>query len=162
MSLLESTFITFPINPECIGYDYPPSREKLHNMLQMEEFIRMSSEYSDECSKVKDEVNGWLRISGEVQEKVAHKYGYMDTISNLLAVNYMRRASYLFPNDTRFTQTQVYIRNNLVKDGSLQLGDIFPKVKLANLLGEEIDSYNISKSNKKSNKYSVIIASSAT
>ena len=158
MSLLNRTFQKFPLDTRKVGCQYPPPREKLLEMLKMEEFIRMSPEYSEECTKVKDEVNGWLRISEEVQQKVAHLYGYQDTLSNLLAVNYIRRAPYLFPEDVEFSQTQVYVRNNLANLGNLEIGDDFIKVPLIDLSGGKINSHHI----LNPDKYNVIIASSAT
>ena len=158
MSLLEKTFQKFPLSPNIIGCEYPPPSDKLYEMLKMEEFIRMSPEYSDECSKIKDEVNGWLRISGEVQEKVAHLFGYSDPLSKLLVVNYMRRAPYLFPYDKRFTETQVYVRNNLAIKGNLVCGNPFPMITLYNLKEELIDTHSI----LDNSKYNVIIASSET
>lgn len=158
MSLLHSTFQKFPIDTGKVGCQYPPPKEKLLEMLQMEEFIRMSPEYSEECTKVKDEVNGWLRISEEVQQKVAHLYGYQDPLSNLLAVNYIRRAPYLFPEEPEFSQTQVYVRNNFANLGNLEIGAEFPNVSLINLSGEKIKNHDI----LNPDKYNVIIASSAT
>ena len=37
-------------------------------MLKLEETVRLSKAYINKCSEVKDEVNGWLRVTGEVQE----------------------------------------------------------------------------------------------
>ena len=132
--------------------------ECLEAMKKMEEFIRMSPEYSEECTKVKDEVNGWLRISEEVQQKVAYLYGYQDPLSNLLAVNCIRRAPYMFPEDPEFSQTQVYVRNNLANLGNLEIGTDFPNVPLIDLSGEKTNSHHI----LNPDKYNVIIASSAT
>ena len=105
----------------------------LLKMLEMEESIRMSPAYIKECTKVENEVNGWLRISGEIQEKIVSLYGYNNPIMNILAVNHLRRAQYLYPGDSRFKTTQVYVRNNLAEVGNLSLGDIAPNVKLFDL-----------------------------
>jgi hypothetical protein len=158
MSFLNHRFQKFPLDNGKVGCQYPPPKEKLLEMLQMEEFIRMSPEYIEECTKVKDEVNGWLRISEEVQQKVAHLYGYQDPFSNLLAVNDMRRAQYLYPNDSRFTETQVYVRNNLARWGNLVCGQKFPISPLYNLEGNVINTHSI----LDNDKYNVIIASSET
>ena len=158
MSLLEKTFQKFPITSSLIGCVYPPPKNKLYEMLKLEEGIRMSPEYSEECTKVKDEVNGWLRISEEVQQQVAHRFGYQDPLSNLLVVNYMRRAPYLFPNDKRFSETQVYVRNNLATWGNLECSQSFPIVPLYNLEKELIDTRSI----LDKSKYNVIISSSET
>ena len=65
-------------------------------MLQKEEEIRMSKEYSDKCTLVKDEVNGWLRITGELQQKIAYDFGYKDELKNCF-FNYNKGL------DSRFT-----------------------------------------------------------
>ena len=99
-------------------------------MLKMEEAIRMSPAYIRACTNVENEVNGWLRISGELQQKIVGHYGYKDPIMNILAVNHLRRAQYFYPEDSRFKDTQVYVRNNHAKAGTLSLGDISPNIKL--------------------------------
>ena len=38
-------------------------------MLLLEEKVRMSDAYIQECTLVKDEVNGWLRVSEYVQQE---------------------------------------------------------------------------------------------
>ena len=91
---------------------FPPSKEKLLLMLLREEQLKLSKEYIEQCSLVHKEVNGWLRITEEVQKKVCFEFGYTDILRNILAVNYLRRAQYLYPDDDRFKNTQVYVRNN--------------------------------------------------
>ena len=70
--------------------DELPSKEKLLRMLVMEETIRMSKKYIDKCTELKDEINGWIRLSGEIQELVAYSFGYKDIITNMLAVSRYR------------------------------------------------------------------------
>ena len=66
---------------EKINFNIP--KEKLLQMLEEEEKQRFSDEYQQKCNEVKNEVNGWLRITGELQENVAKQFGYQDQISNL-------------------------------------------------------------------------------
>lgn len=53
-----------------------PGKNDLILMLQKEEEIRMSQKYIDLCDEVKDEPNGWLRISEEIQYQIARDFGY--------------------------------------------------------------------------------------
>ena len=80
-----------------IKFEIP--KEKLLLMLQEEEKQRFSNEYQEKCSQVRNEPNGWLRISAELQENVAKIFGYEDQISNLLAVDLLRRASQIYKED---------------------------------------------------------------
>lgn len=132
-------------------------KEKLLLMLQREEEIRMSQWYIDECTKVKDEINGWLRISSEVQEKVDKEFGYTSNLENILAINLIRMASSIYPNDSRFQNTSVYVRENKAQKGKNVIGDIIPDMTIHNLDGTENNLYNLINSN-----YSLIFASSHT
>jgi hypothetical protein len=99
------------------------SKEMLLEMLQLEDYIRMSIDYSNKCTLLKDEVNGWLRLSREIQQGIAIKFGFNDQFTNLFAVNYMRRGHLIYPNDDRFKEVSVYVRNNIARKGEFKLGD---------------------------------------
>lgn len=127
-------------------------------MIQAEEKIRMSPEYIKQCTQVKDEVNGWLRISGEIQKQIAFDWGYKDHLKNMLVVNLIRRASQIYTKDERFQKTQVYVRNNKAKDSVLQINQTVPNVRVFSLTGKSKTLYNL----LDSEKHNVIIASSET
>lgn len=126
-------------------------------MIQEEEKIRMSKDYSDKCTLVKDEVNGWLRITEDIQKKIAFDYGYKDELTNMLVVNMIRRASFIYPNDDRFRKTQVYVRNNKADDCD-KINHILSDIKINSLNKNKVSIYSLL-SSKKSN---IIIASSET
>lgn len=125
-------------------------------MLQAEEKIRMSKEYIEKCSQLKDEVNGWLRISGEIQQQIAYDFGYKDKLKNMLVVNQIRRAPYLYPKDERFQNTQVYVRYNRAKDSMFQINQKIPDVTFFSLREENINLYSL----LDFEKHNIIIASS--
>lgn len=126
-------------------------------MLKVEETLRLSQAYISECSRVKDEVNGWLRVTGELQELVASHFGFNDEISNLFAVNLMRSAHHKYSDDSRFSEVSVYVRNNLAKQGSLKIGDDSVELNIHDLNGKTVSLSSIT-----DNKDTVIISSSAT
>tara|TARA_B100001758_G_C18333640_1_gene570302 strand:+ start:247 stop:627 length:381 start_codon:yes stop_codon:yes gene_type:complete len=126
-------------------------------MLQKEEEMRMSKEYCDKCTLVKNEVNGWLRITGELQQKIVYDFGYKDKLKNMLVVNMIRRASILYPNDERFQNTQVYVRNNKAKD-CFKIDQKILNLNIYDLKKKEIPLYDLLNSDKSN----VIIASSET
>ena len=126
-------------------------------MLKLEEIVRLSKAYVNKCSEVKDEVNGWLRVTGEVQELVASRFGFKDQISNMFAVNLMRSAHTNYKDDPRFSEVSVYVRNNLAKKGTLSIGDNIPDVIINNLHGEDISLSTII-----ADKDTIVISSSAT
>jgi len=128
-------------------------------MLKREEEIRMSKWYIDECTNVKDEVNGWIRISSEVQQKVAFDFGYKDKLTNMLAVNYMRRARYIYPDDNIFKTISVYVRENIAHELDIKEGEIVPDIDVCKLNTLQCVSLNDLCNNK---KYNAFIASSAT
>lgn len=120
----------------------------------------MSKDYIDKCSVVDGEVNGWLRITAEVQEKVCFKFGYKDELRNILAVNYLRRAQYIYPDDPRFKETQVYVRNNdaYSLEKCLNLGDILPNIDIFNINKKPTTIYDV----MDKERYNLIIGSSET
>ena len=126
-------------------------------MLKVEETLRLSQAYISECSRVKDEVNGWLRVTGELQELVASHFGFSDEISNLFAVNLMRSAHNKYRNDPRFSKVSVYVRNNLAEKGYLKLGNDSVEVDIHDLNGNRIKLSSII-----DKKDTLVISSSAT
>ena len=124
----------------------------------MEEQIKFSPQTQILFSEVKQEINGWLRITNEIQQQVATQFGYKDLLSNLLAVNQMQRAQYLYPNDPDFIKYSVYIRHNRAQPGKYQLGDKIPNIKLVDMNLETITLDNILITEKPT----IIIASSYT
>lgn len=109
----------------------------------MEEQIKFSPQTQILFSEVKDEINGWLRITNEIQQQVATQFGYKDLLSNLLAVNQIQRAQYLYPNDPEFIKYSVYIRHNRAQQGKYQIGDKIPNIKLVDMDLKTIEIDNI-------------------
>jgi hypothetical protein len=107
-----------------------PSKDILIQMLQREEEIRLSAEYINKCTEVASEPNGWLRISAEVQKQVAAEFGYISEIENDIAINQMRRAQYIYPDEPLFRTIPVYVRNNLAAKGKYLPNDIVPDIIL--------------------------------
>ena len=107
-----------------------PSKELLIQMLLEEETIRFSSEYITECNKVASEPNGWLRISGEKQYEIAKKFGFTSEIEADIAVNHMRRAQYLYPEEPLFKTIPVYVRNNLAQQTKYKIQDKVPNLTI--------------------------------
>ena len=134
------------------------TKDILLKMLQREEQLRFSQEYIDECTKVKNIPNGWLTVTSKLQERVANEFGFSDLLSNTIAVDMIRKAQYLYPDDKRFQETQVYVRNNLAKEGHLKKNDLFPSFELFGLNLKSINSNILLNSNKPN----IIIASSHT
>jgi hypothetical protein len=149
------------ISNDDVGYIIKtPSKDQLIKMLKMEETIRFSPEYITKCDEVADEVNGWLRISAEVQKQVAENFGFKSQIENDIAVNHMRRAQHLYPDEPLFKTISVYVRQNLATKGKYQISDIVPNIQLHqnNNSNDSVNLYEILDPYKKN----VLIASSHT
>ena len=134
------------------------SKEMLLEMLQLEEKVRMSNSYINECTRIKDEINGWLRLSGEIQSKVANKFGYNNPMTNYIAVNSMRRGHIIYADDPRFSEVSVYVRNNLATKGTFKINDKIKDVPIVTL-DKKLKTLDSLLNN---NKYNIIIASSET
>ena len=101
------------------------AKDILEALLVAEEKARHSPEYVRECDEVKDEVNGWLRISAEYQKKIAKSFGFKDGIEVTYAVDQMRRATQIYPE---LREISVYRRENLANKGKFRSGDTVPNV----------------------------------
>ena len=135
-----------------------PSKEQLLLMLLEEEKIRFSQEYILECNNVASEPNGWLRISEEKQYEIAKKFGFNTDIELDIAVNHMRRAQYLYPEEEQFKSIPVYVRNNLAKQCIYSNNQIVPNISIRQMNLEPIHLYDTFKPNH----INVLIASSHT
>ena len=128
---------TTPSNSKTTPSEYiirKPSKDILIQMLQREEEIRFSSDYINKCTEVASEPNGWLRISADFQKQVATEFGFKSSIENDIAVNHMRRAQYIYPDEPLFKTIPVYVRNNLATKGKFSTNDVVPNIILHQLL----------------------------
>lgn len=136
-----------------------PSKEQLLQMVLKEEEIRWSDWYQLECDKVKDEINGWLRISAQVQYQIAKDFGFGSEIEADIAVNHLRRARYLHPDEPLFQSIPVYVRNNFASQIKYKVGDIVPNVPVNSLDGMTLTNlYDI----LDKSKTNIVIGSSHT
>lgn len=120
-----------------------PNENVLELMIKEEEKIRMSVDYQNLCTQVKDIPNGWLNITEKMQLELVKKYGFDDPISNDIACNMLRRARYIFPNNKIFTQVPVYVRCNKANKGNFIEGDIVPNILIHKKCGENIQLQNL-------------------
>lgn len=123
------------------------TEDTLEKMAIQEEKIRMSKEYQDACSKVKDIPDGWLTVTANVQKQIAKDFGFDDDINNDIAVNDLRRAHETYPNNQIF-QNSIYVRNNKANIGNLKVDDIIPNITLHTIDNEKILLNDIINDNK--------------
>lgn len=135
-----------------------PTESTLELMIREEEKIRMSKEYQNECTKVKNIPNGWLEVSKKIQKDVVKKFGYESTIDCDIACNMLRRARYLYPNNQIFKTVPVYVRENKANIGSLNINDKYPDIALFNTMNKEINMSDIIDNNK----INIVLGSSST
>lgn len=131
-----------------------PTKTELHDMIMEEERIRMSQEYADECTKVADEINGWLRVNERIQYEIVERFGFTSDIEKDMAVNALRRATVDYPDLPK----PVYVRNNKARVGDLNVGDMAPSLLVYDMSGK---SYELSELFDKT-KPTIVIGSSHT
>lgn len=113
-----------------------PTKYQLLEMVKKEEEIRWSSWYQSECNRVKDQVNGWLVVSSQVQYQIAKDFGFNTEVESDIAVNHLRRARYIYPEEPLFQSIPVYVRNNLAKQIKYKNGDKIPNVLISSQDGQ--------------------------
>lgn len=136
-----------------------PNKYQLLEMVKKEEEIRWSPWYQFECDLVKDKVNGWLAVSAQVQYQIAKDFGFDTEVESDIAVNHLRRARYLYPEEPLFQSIPVYVRNNLANQIKYKIGDQIPNVPINSLDGSK--QFNLIDILDKS-KINVIFGSSHT
>ena len=136
--------------------DFHIDEELLERMIQQEELIRMYKAYQDLCTAVKSIPNGWLAVTDQMQTQIARDFGFGGDQTEL-AVNTLRRAQYLYPNNPIF-KLPVYIRNNKAREGTLRVSDTVPTVDLIDLDHKIVGIGSL----LKENSYNIFFLSSVT
>lgn len=118
------------MNPDTNTYSIKiPTLETLEKMAIMEENIRQSPEYAEQCDLVKDIPDGWLNVTECVQKYVATFFGFTDAISNDIACNNLRLAHVNYPDNPVFKES-LYVKHNKAVVGTLNSGDQIPNINL--------------------------------
>lgn len=120
-----------------------PSEKLLEAMIKEEEICRQSEEYRDECTRVKDIPNGWLDITDKMQRKIVKSHGFVDPISEEVALDMLRTARYIFPENEIFKTVPVYVRNNRANIGDFETGDTVEDISIYNIDCTEISLHEI-------------------
>ncbi|CAG8462650.1 13377_t:CDS:2 [Dentiscutata heterogama] len=120
----------------------PTTKEKLLALLREEERRRMSPELQELYRKVGNDPTcgkDWMDVTDQMQYELVREFGYSDE-----AVQLMRRAPQLYPDDPEFSNTQVYVRNNVANIGNLKEGMQAPDCPLIPLKYTDTTIPNIS------------------
>ena len=123
-------------------------RNKILTILKREEEIRFSQEYITKCSEVSHIPNAWLEVTNNMQKELVKEFGYTDELSNTLAVNVIRKALHIYPNDEEIKNSVVQFRENIASEGKYKVGDILKDISLHNLDNSKVDLFQIFDMNK--------------
>ncbi|CAG8786093.1 14299_t:CDS:2 [Cetraspora pellucida] len=128
-----------PLDPKNVSNDtsiayvtpiLPDTKEKLLALLREEERRRFSPEIQKKYDVGSDPTSGkdWMDVTDQMQHELVREFGYSDE-----AVQLLRRAPQLYPDDPEFRTTQVYVRNNIANIGNLTEGMPTPDCPLVPL-----------------------------
>ena len=123
-------------------------RTKILAILKREEEIRFSQEYITKCSEVSHIPNAWLEVTNNMQKELVKEFGYIDELSNTLAVNVIRRALHIYPDDEEIKNSAVQFRENIASKGKYKLGDTLKNISLHNLDSFKVDLFQLFDLNK--------------
>ena len=132
-----------------------PTLEQLIIIAEKEKKIRLSQEYIEMCDMVADVPNGWLQVTSTIQENIIREMGFTTELENSIAVNRLRRAHILYPDEPTF-QNAIQVKNNLANKGKYVFGSVLPNLEIHRIDTTKIHLYNIL--NKK--KLNLLIGSS--
>ncbi len=119
-----------------------PTEKILEMMVTEEDEIRHSKEYQDQCTAVKNIPNGWLTVTSDIQKSIINKHGFTDDISADIALNMMRSAVHLYPNNPIF-QNVLYVKHNLAKKGTLKIGDNISNYDIIDINNQSHSLYDL-------------------
>jgi hypothetical protein len=134
-----------------------PTERDLEKMIIEEEKIRMSKEYQKICTSVKHIPNGWLIETDKMQQELVKRHGFSDEISCDIAVNKLRRARYIYPDNPIF-KSPVYVRENKANKGTMNDGDEVPNISIFSVDKCETKLHDL----LKTDKLNILIGASAT
>ncbi|CAG8613414.1 15172_t:CDS:2, partial [Dentiscutata erythropus] len=109
----------------------PDTKEKLLALLREEERRRFSHEMQAKYFNAGNDPTcgkDWMDVTDQMQYELVRDFGYSDE-----AVELLRRAPQLYPDDPEFRTTQVYVRNNIANIGNLTEGMPAPDCPLVPL-----------------------------
>ncbi len=123
-------------------------RDNVLSMLKREEEIRFSDDYLTKCTEVANIPNAWLHVTSNMQEELVKEFGYTDSLSNALAVDVIRKAYDIYPEDEEIRNSVVKFRENFANPGIFKEGDDIIDIQLHSLNGNKMNLFNILDSNK--------------
>ncbi len=123
-------------------------RSKILAILKREEEIRFSQEYISKCSEVSHIPNGWLEVTNNMQKELVKEFGYIDELSNTLAVNVIRKALNIYPDDEEIKNSVVHFRENIASKGKYKIGNTLKNISLHNLDSSKVDLFQLLDLNK--------------
>lgn len=101
----------------------------VQQMAILEEQYRSSEDYQKQCSLVAHIPNEWLNVTAEMQKNVVRQFGFKTEFEINIAVNTLRRAHIIWPDNEIFNK-RIYVVNNKANVGSLKEGDVAPNIML--------------------------------
>jgi len=113
-----------------------PSADVLVAMLARENEHRLSAESQIWLETHEDESAEDFYLC--LQKRVAAEFGHIGEEEQLLAVQFMRSARAMFPDDDRIKNAVLYYKYNRSEQGKLIVGDLCPDVELFNCNGAAV------------------------
>ena len=92
--------------------------------------------------------NAWLEVTNNMQKELVKEFGYTDELSNTLAVNVIRKALNIYPNDEEIKNSVVQFRENIAKIGTYKVGDNLKNISLHNLDSSKVYLFQLLDLNK--------------
>lgn len=123
-----------------------PSWQHIFEIAKLENEIRYSDEYINQCDSVRDIPNGWLNVTDNMQKNLVNTYFIKHGLSQCsvpIGLNMLRGLQLTHPNNP-IVRDLLYIKNNKANSGKYKSGDIIHDVQLWNQSGtEQIQLFNL-------------------
>ena len=114
-----------------------PSESLLEKMVEVEAEMRKSKEYIQRCDEVSNIPDGWLKVTDDMQREIVKKFadenGFNNELSIEFAIQDLRTAHHIYPNNPIFREIPVYVRENKANVGHLEKDNPFTDVVLVDI-----------------------------
>jgi hypothetical protein len=116
-----------------------PEKQKIKEMLLRERELRLCSETQ---KLLTEDVSCGPKLFETLQMKVAEEFGYTTQQKQREAIELLRCAVSMFPNDQEIREIPFYVKYNRAEQGMLSVGDQCPDVTLATLEGKLVQLHS--------------------
>jgi len=134
--------------PQPVQSAMPWSAETLKSMLRRENELRLSPETQKlyESAEKRNDTD-WMEVTATLQERVLREFGVAEE-DMARGLYTLRTSNQIFPDDPEMKEIPLYVKYNIARQGSLNVGDSATDVPLTTLDNQTVSLLQYCKPNR--------------